>query len=112
PVLAPVVVPEPPKAAPGPAAVVSDRLSIVAKDPLPRYPAESRRKREEGVVRLRVTVAIDGTVKAIAVAASSGFKRLDDAALEAVRRWRFRPKVQDGVSVEALGFIPIPFNLN
>ncbi|WP_174274320.1 energy transducer TonB [Sphingomonas bacterium] len=77
----------------------------------PRYPVESRRSHEEGTVRLRVLISPEGRVEEVAVAKSSGFDRLDDAALDAVRKWRFRPGTQAGTPVEAVGFLSIPFKL-
>jgi protein TonB len=67
----------------------------------PDYPSESRRRGEEGVVRLALRVGIDGQVEAAEVAVSSGFPRLDAAAVEAARRWRFRPATQGGLPVAA-----------
>jgi len=60
-------------------------------NPKPRYPALSRRLGERGKVLLEVLILTDGSVGEIAVKTSSGFPRLDSAALEAVRRWRFQP---------------------
>jgi periplasmic protein TonB len=82
-------------------------LTIVA----PKYPIESRRKREQGTVVLAVTLDPDGTVADLALAKSSGFERLDKAALEAVRRWRWSSTVRDGVAVAVKGTVDIPFIL-
>ncbi len=57
----------------------------------PLYPAASRRLGEQGVVVLRVRVLPDGTPATVEVATSSGHRRLDDAAVAAVRHWRFAP---------------------
>lgn len=59
--------------------------------PNPAYPPELERLGDEGRVRVRLTVAPDGTVSAIALAAPSGRAAFDRAALAAVRRWRFAP---------------------
>ncbi|CAH0311028.1 hypothetical protein ROS9278_04935 [Roseomonas sp. CECT 9278] len=67
----------------------------------PDYPAESRRRGEEGVVRLALRVGSDGRVEAAEVSGSSGFVRLDQAAVAAARRWRFRPAMQAGQAVAA-----------
>jgi protein TonB len=108
-----------PVAAPAPAATAGPAAPVTAPDafadsldnPAPRYPVESRRRREEGVVRLRVVVTADGRVREVTVARSSGFDRLDEAALNTVRKWRFRPGMQAGTPVEAIGFLSIPFKL-
>jgi len=118
----PVPVPVPPQAtvaAPAPASpgvapapiTPPDGSAASLRNPAPRYPTESRRKHEEGTVRLRVVITAEGQVKEIGVARTSGFDRLDKAALDAVRKWKFRPGMQAGVAVEAVGFLNIPFQL-
>lgn len=77
----------------------------------PRYPHESRRLKEQGTVVLEVLLKLDGRVERIAVRTSSGFRRLDNAALEAVRRWRWSPRVLDGEQVAVRGLVEIPFQL-
>jgi len=77
----------------------------------PRYPVDSRRAREEGTVVLSVLLAIDGRVSDIAVARSSGFPRLDRAALDAVRDWRWSPMMREGTPVMVRGMVTIPFIL-
>lgn len=77
----------------------------------PTYPPESRRAREEGTVKLRLLVGPDGRVAEIEVAASSGSRRLDRAALQAVRRWRWSPVTAGGEAVAVRGYVTIPFKL-
>lgn len=77
----------------------------------PTYPVESRRRHEQGTVRLLVLVGTDGRVSDISVAESSGSKRLDRAALTAVRRWRWTPAKREGGPVTVLGSVTIPFVL-
>ena len=77
----------------------------------PRYPVESRRKREQGVVLLALTVGLDGCVEDIRVARSSGSRHLDRAALDAVKRWRWAPMMRDGQPVLVKGVVEIPFVL-
>lgn len=60
-------------------------------NPKPVYPAVSRRLKEEGTVVLEVFIQSDGTVGDLRVKRSSGFSRLDEAALAAVRRWKYLP---------------------
>lgn len=106
-VAAPIAAPPAP-----PAPIVPpDASAATLHNPPPAYPVESRRRHEEGTVRLRVVITVDGRVKDIAVARSSGFERLDRAALNAVRHWRFSPGTQAGVPVEAVGTLSIPFRL-
>lgn len=77
----------------------------------PSYPLESRRHREQGTVVLALTIGIDGKVIGIAVRQSSGFARLDDAALDAVRKWKWKPFQQNGQPVIIRGNLAIPFTL-
>jgi protein TonB len=67
----------------------------------PAYPALAKRMGESGQVRLDVHVGPDGRVLEARVARSSGSELLDQAALGAVRTWRFRPAMVDGVPVAA-----------
>ena len=76
------------------------------------YPSASQRLGETGTVVVRVVVGIDGRVLQASVARSSGFARLDDAALkQALAKWRFVPAMRDGVLVEAEREVPVTFRL-
>jgi periplasmic protein TonB len=68
----------------------SGRELLILQRTVPKYPLESARKGEQGstVVQLRVTER--GRVDQVKVTRGSGFKRLDDAALDAIRKWRFQ----------------------
>lgn len=83
---------------------------MIAAEP-PRYPLESRRKREQGVVVLQVTLDTSGAVADISVARSCGYDRLDQAALKAVKRWRWSPTRRGGQDVIVRGLVEIPFEL-
>ncbi len=61
----------------------------------PIYPEESRRHGEEGVVELRIALRYDGQIRSVDVIGSSGHPRLDRAAVDAVRNWRFQPSTGD-----------------
>jgi len=71
----------------------------------------SKRLNEQGTVILRVLVKSDGTAGHIEVKSSSGFPRLDQAAIDAVKKWRFNPATSDGKSIEEWYQVPIPFKL-
>jgi protein TonB len=82
-------------------------MGIAATHTTPDYPPMSRRLDEEGAVRLKLSIAPDGNVNDASVEKSSGFLRLDDAAVAWVKmRWRFRPATREGKpipsSVEAV----------
>ena len=81
------------------------------KNPPPGYPRISRRNGEQGTVIVRVFISTQGTPDKAEVRTSSGFARLDQAALEAVQRWRFVPGRRNGTP-EAMWFnIPVRFVL-
>jgi len=74
--------------------------------PLVNYPAESRAAGEQGVVLLRITVNANGRPSAVSVAGSSGFPRLDRAAVEG--GWRCKvSNAFEGAQFEA----PLRFSL-
>lgn len=77
----------------------------------PAYPPTSRKKREQGVVWLEVHVGVQGELLEIKLKTSSGFSRLDDAALRAVKQWRFQPALRDGKAVDAWYDLPVRFSL-
>jgi protein TonB len=81
------------------------------KNPPPGYPRISRRNGEQGTVIVRVFISTQGAPEKAEVRTSSGFARLDQAALEAVQRWRFVPGRRNGTP-EAMWFnIPVRFIL-
>lgn len=108
-----VAVPPAPPAPPAPPTTVQadDLGTRMLSGAPPRYPRESRRHREQGTVVLALTLDLDGAVEAISVARSSGFDRLDEAALRAVRRWRWAPTMRGGLAVRVRGLVEIPFVL-
>ncbi|NMG55823.1 energy transducer TonB [Aromatoleum aromaticum] len=81
-------------------------------NPAPTYPRSSRRRGDEGKVILRVHVLGDGSADAVEVAESSGHSRLDDAAREAVRNWRFVPAQRGEAPVDSWLRVPIVFRLD
>jgi periplasmic protein TonB len=119
---APVVVAAPPpvvtQAAPAaPAPVTSLRVELPSSDaqylqnPKPSYPAISKRLGEQGKVMVRVLIGVDGRAQKAEVAQSSGYERLDQAALNTVLAWRYVPGKRGGVP-EAMWFnVPINFIL-
>ena len=80
-------------------------------NPAPRYPPLSRRMGEQGRVLLRVHVAAGGGAMEVTLHKSSGFERLDRAALETVKQWKFVPARQGDKPVSAWVIVPIQFNL-
>ena len=80
-------------------------------NPNPMYPPDAVRQGLEGRVILSVTISFTGKVTRVTVAASCGHQLLDQAALGAVRRWRFSPATRDGKPVEWTARLPIRFRL-
>ena len=81
------------------------------KNPPPAYPPIAKRRGEEGKVLLRVLVSADGRAVTVDLQQSSGSVPLDEAALSAVRQWRFVPAKMDGLAVESRVQVPIIFRL-
>lgn len=81
-------------------------------NPTPAYPALSRRLREEGRVLLDVYILRDGSVGQIKLKHSSGFPRLDEVAIEAVRGWRFLPARRGDEPIPYWYVQPLDFRLN
>ncbi len=99
-------------AAPALGAVTPPGLAEGIRNPEPDYPVDSRQRGEQGVVGLVIRVTPNGTVEEVEVAASSGFPALDDSAKRAVRRWRFRPAMRDGIPISGSIRTAIHFQLN
>ncbi len=114
--------PAPPIAAPVAAAPVSPppapvRVELPSSEadylqnPKPAYPPISKRLGEQGKVVVRVLIGVDGTAQKAEIRQSSGYDRLDQAALATVQRWRYVPGKRAGVP-EAMWFnVPINFVL-
>ena len=80
-------------------------------NPAPAYPPLARRSGEQGRVVLRVLVTASGSAEAVELRTSSGSSRLDQAAIETVKRWRFAPARQGDQAVAAWVLVPIAFAL-
>lgn len=80
-------------------------------NPAPTYPVESRQAGEQGKVLLRVLVNTEGNVDQVMLRKSSNHSRLDDAAMETVKHWRFVPAQRASQAVSAWVVIPISFSL-
>jgi TonB family protein len=80
-------------------------------NPAPYYPQAAKRKGIQGKVMLNVIVKADGTPATVQVYHSSGFSALDEAALEAVRQWKFVPARRGGEFVQASVVVPVDFKM-
>ena len=114
------VPPAPAEPSPAPARPVEPAVPAVQlpsstadylNNPAPAYPPLSRRLGEQGRVVVRVLIGTDGTASQAEIRSSSGFERLDQAALQTVLKWRYVPGKRAGVP-EAMWFnVPINFVL-
>lgn len=106
---APVPAPAPPPTANAAAMDASDPVPL--SSPAPRYPPSALRRRETGTVRVLVDVGPDGVPTSTSIVESSQSRDLDRAAVDAVRRWRFRPAQAGGHPTVGSVVVPISFQL-
>jgi protein TonB len=78
----------------------------------PQYPRDAARAGVTGWVQLEVLVNADGSVRSAKVTDAKPKGLFEAAAVQAVMRWKFKPKIQDGKPVEQRGSQKIEFNLN
>jgi len=81
-------------------------------NPKPNYPLLAVSRGWEGKVLLRVNVSAEGLSLSVAVHQSSGHESLDDAAVEAVEKWKFIPAKKGDKAVPCTVIVPINFTLN
>jgi len=81
------------------------------KNPEPPYPLTARRRHQEGLILLTVKVTAQGHAATVVLKQSSGFPLLDDAALNAVRKWEFQPARIGSMAVESEIEVPVRFKL-
>ncbi|MGA9568420.1 MAG: energy transducer TonB, partial [Candidatus Korobacteraceae bacterium] len=79
-------------------------------NPEPSFSEEARKAKQQGVVMLLAVVGIDGHTYDIRVAQSLGMG-LDEKAIEAVNRWRFRPATLNGQAVATQIAVQVDFHL-
>jgi len=103
---------ETPPAPPAPVLVEASADAGYLKNPAPRYPDFAAQKGWEGTVLLQVHVLANGKPKAVEIKQSSGRKLLDNAAIQAVRRWTFVAATLDGVTTDSWVEVPIDFKLS
>jgi periplasmic protein TonB len=81
------------------------------KNPEPAYPLLARRRHQEGLVLLTAKVTAQGRAAEVMIKTSSGFPLLDEAALQAVRDWQFKPARIGSIAVESEIEVPVRFEL-
>lgn len=78
----------------------------------PAYPALSQRRGESGTAHVRFVVGLSGKIESIELKKSSGYSRLDDAAVAAMRASSCRPYIENGTPIRAMYTQPFEFGLN
>lgn len=81
-------------------------------NPKPRYPGIATSRGWEGTVQLLVQVSAEGDSEEVTVQHSSGYDVLDEAAVEAVEKWKFIPAKRGDAPVSSSVVVPINFVLN
>lgn len=102
---------EAPKTAPAPVTPPRSDASYL-NNPRPVYPLAARRRGDQGTVLVRVVVTADGLAASVGLDKSSGHPSLDEAALTAVKSWRFVPARQGGQPIESPYVVPVVFRLD
>lgn len=102
--------PAPPPAAPAPKLIPASAVQYL-EPPALEYPRTSRRLGESGRVLLRVYIDEAGLPRQVLLAQSSGFARLDEAALAAMKKARFKPYTENGQPTAGWAPAPIDFEL-
>ena len=77
----------------------------------PQYPRQAARDGISGVVVFELVINPDGTVKSAKPIKSQPRGVFESAAMQAIMKWKFKPKIEDGKAVESRGTQPIEFNL-
>jgi len=99
----PVATPAPPpvaEAPPAPAPAGETHAAQLVKSAAPAYPPEAVRGHKDGWVQVEFTVDPNGQVTDAKVANSDPPRLFNTAALDAVRRWTFKPRMENGKAVE------------
>ena len=91
---------------------IMDAKPDYLSNPPPLYPGSSRREKQEGLVMLEVIVNTDGRPDSISIQTGSGFALLDQSAVTAVHKWRFRPASLGSIKVKSRVVIPVRFRLD
>lgn len=89
---------------------VIEKVALERMKP-PVYPPRCLRMGIEGLVKVRVLVGEDGRPQEITLAKSSGESSLDEAAMDAVKDWIFKPAQRNGLPIRAWATVPIEFKL-
>lgn len=104
----------PAPAAPAPAVEHFTEANFKANyltNPKPEYPSIAKSRGWTGKVMLRVQVSPEGIANSVEVETSSGHEMLDEAAIDAVKKWKFIPAKKGETAVASAVIVPIVFSL-
>jgi protein TonB len=87
----------------------AEALNAVTVKIQPEYPAMAKQLKLEGTVELEVSVTETGTVESVTI--TSGNPVLTRPAVDAVKKWKFAPFIQEGKTVKAVAPVTIIFKL-
>jgi protein TonB len=85
--------------------------AVPLETPSPAYPDTARRRHLEGTVVAEIKIDEKGRIESARATQGSGSPLLDDAALAAVRSWRYRPALLDGRPVASVRRVRFVFKL-
>jgi periplasmic protein TonB len=106
--VAAVTAPAPPAA---PKIVLPSSDADYLNNPKAKYPRASHAMREEGTVRFEVLIGANGLPQDVKLNKSSGYERLDSAALEVIKTWKFTPGTSNGVPMAMSRIVPYTFKI-
>lgn len=90
---------------------LTELLPSYLRNPAPVYPYEARQQGWEGTVIIEAEVLPSGRCAQARALTSSGYRVLDESAIEAIRRWQFKPATRGAVPVSVWVEIPVTFRL-
>lgn len=92
--------------------IKADNRPYKLKNPKPNYPSAARRRGMQGMVLLSIKVNKKGFVEYIHIEKTSGFRVLDQSAVNSVSKWQFVPAKRENEFVSSVVEIPIRFQMN
>ncbi|KWF33797.1 energy transducer TonB [Burkholderia diffusa] len=115
---APAAAPAAPAATPGPAretmqvSAPKNVSALKCSFVKPTYPSMSRRRGETGTAYVHFVIGLTGKIESVELQKSSGYPRLDEAALDATRASTCPPYLENGQAIRAAHTLPFNFTLD
>lgn len=89
----------------------SDREAALVNQPVPSYPPDAYRAREEGTVVVEARIDELGNASDVSIVSRSGSRVLDRAAMNEVRKWKFSPAIKNGETVASNIQVPVDYRM-